>query len=464
MPIIPPLGILVIGIAIVLGLILVLRINAFFALLAAAVVVSLLAPGVPTVKIPRVAEALGVTAGKIGISIAMAAIIGKCMLESGAADRIALAFLRLFGEQRGGLALTASGFTLSIPVFFDTVFYLLFPIAKSMHRRTRRNYLKYVLAVAVGGNATHTLVPPTPGPLAVAGNLGVDLGIMILMGIIVGLPIALFGLWFASLLDQKYDLSHPPEYDDEDEVAKIPVQKLPSLFAASLPIVLPVVLIAAQTIVSQGAIGADASSRLVRASDWLAIWGNPNLALMLAAAVAVFVCWLQARSNPQPLGIAQLMEQSIIDAGPIILITAAGGAFGEMLKLANVTETVQLLVSDESAPLSGHVILWLAFAVASLLKFAQGSTTVAMITASSMLAAMLTNVSLPFDKVYIALAVGCGTMVGIWMNDSGFWILSKMSGLTPRETLKSWSLTAALSGFVGMLMLVLLSTAMPTIF
>jgi gluconate:H+ symporter, GntP family len=461
MPIISPLGILAIGIAIVLGMILLLRINAFFAMLTAAIAVSLLAPGDAAVKVSRVAEAFGTTVGKIGISIAMAAVIGKCMLMSGAADRIALAFLRLFGAHRGGLAMTASGFTLSIPVFYDTVFYLLFPIAKSMHRRTGKNYLKYVLAVGVGANPTHTLVPPTPGPLATAGNLGVDLGIMILMGIVVGLPVALFGLLIATWVDRRLVLSNPP-IDDELEIpANLPETKLPGLFAASLPIVLPVALIASNTIVSQLVVTAEGPSTWTRAADWLAIWGNPNLALMLAASVAVGVCWLQLRSKSQPVAMGRYMEDALADAGPIILITAAGGAFGEMLKAANVAEAIQAFTAQESEVPSGFAMLWLAFGVTSLLKFAQGSTTVAMITASGMLAAMLVDIALPFNKVYIAMAIGCGSMVGIWMNDSGFWIFTKMSGLTAREALKAWSLTVALAGMFGMAMVLTLAKFLP---
>jgi gluconate:H+ symporter, GntP family len=460
MPIVPPLGILVIGIVIVLGMILVLRLNAFFAMLTAAIVVSLLAPGAAAEKITRVAEAFGTTAGKIGISIAMAAVIGKCMLESGAADRIARAFLSLFGEKRGGLSLLSSGFTLSIPVFFDTVFYLLFPIAKSMHHRTRKNYLKYILAVGVGGNATHTLVPPTPGPLAAAGSLGVDLGIMMLVGVMVGIPVAVFGLWFASWLDRRLVLSNLPKHDDEVP-ADLPLSALPSLFAASLPIVLPVGLIGAQTIVSQLAVGPDGTSHWPRLADWLAVFGNPNLALMLSAGMAVWICRQHCRKSTKPVRISQLMEEALADAGPIILITAAGGAFGEMLKRANVAESIQGFAAGETQVVSGLAVLWLAFGVTSLLKFAQGSTTVAMITASGMLAAMLGDVSLGFHKVYVAMAIGCGTMVGIWMNDSGFWILTRMSGLTPREALKSWSLTVALSGLVGMSVTLLLATVMP---
>jgi GntP family gluconate:H+ symporter len=157
-----PLVILAIGIALVVGMIVVLRIHAFLALITAALVVSLLAPGEMAVKIGRVAEAFGSTAGKIGVVIAMAAVIGRCLIDSGAADRVVRMFMRLLGEKRAPLSLMTSGFVLSVPVFFDTVFYLLIPLARSMHRRTRQKYLLLILTMGAGASITHSLVPPRP--------------------------------------------------------------------------------------------------------------------------------------------------------------------------------------------------------------------------------------------------------------------------------------------------------------
>src|ERR1041385_7484287 len=180
-----PLLILLVGMATILGVILGLRVDSFLALIAPAIVVSLLAPGEPAAKIARVAEGFGRTAGTIGVVIALAAITGKAMMDSGAADRIVRAFIALLGEKRSATALCATGYVLSIPVFFDTVFYLLLPLARSGYTRTNRYYLKYLLAIAAGAGATHTLVPPTPGPLAIAGTLGADLGTNGMGGIVV---------------------------------------------------------------------------------------------------------------------------------------------------------------------------------------------------------------------------------------------------------------------------------------
>ncbi len=211
-----PLVILAIGIVTVVLMITLLRMNAFIALITSAMVVSLIAPGDPAEKVSlaekigRVAKEFGRTAGSIGIVIALAVVIGKCMMDSGAADRIVRGFLSLLGEKRSSTALMASGFVLSIPVFFDTVFYLLIPLARSMHRRTKKHYLKYAMAIVGGGVITHSLVPPTPGPLMMASTLGVDIGVMIIVGGLVALPCAVVGLLFAGWIDRRLKIQMRP--------------------------------------------------------------------------------------------------------------------------------------------------------------------------------------------------------------------------------------------------------------
>ncbi|HEX6987150.1 MAG TPA: SLC13 family permease, partial [Planctomycetaceae bacterium] len=221
-----PLLILALGIAIVLGMILVLRVNAFLALLTAAIVVSLLAPGETAGKIDRVAVAFGGAAKNIGIVIALAAVIGQCMMDSGAADRVVRAFLRLLGVKRSPWALLGSGYVLAIPVFFDTVFYLLVPLARSFYRRTGGQYLRCLLAIAAGGAVTHTMVPPTPGPLTIAANLDIDLGVMIGVGALVALPSAVVGLLFGSVLDRMMPVPMRP-LSDRPDVEPLPDSALP---------------------------------------------------------------------------------------------------------------------------------------------------------------------------------------------------------------------------------------------
>src|SRR3989449_2056105 len=172
----------------------------------------------------------------VGIVIALAAITGQAMLGSGAADRIVTGFLALLGEKRGATALCSTGYILSIPVFFDTVFYLLVPLARSMYGRTNRNYLKYLLAIAAGAGATHTLVPPTPGPLAIAGTFGVDLGTTVLVGAVVALPAAAAGLLFAGWPDPRMPAGPPASTAPGVSAAAAPTAPLPGLIPSLLPI------------------------------------------------------------------------------------------------------------------------------------------------------------------------------------------------------------------------------------
>ena len=241
-----PLIVLCVGIVTVLGLIIGFKLNAFLALIVAALVVSLLS-GAGSNSIGNVTKAFGGSAGGIGVVIAMAAIIGKCMLDSGAADRIVRASLDIFGEKKSGTALMGSGFLLAIPVFFDTVFYLLVPLARSLFRKTKTRYLYYLLAIGTGGAITHTLVPPTPGPLLVGANLGVDVGMMMMIGAAVALPAAIVGLMFSSLLDRIMPIPMRP-LGNSEEPDPIPEDHLPSLWLSLLPVILPVILISMGTI------------------------------------------------------------------------------------------------------------------------------------------------------------------------------------------------------------------------
>jgi H+/gluconate symporter-like permease len=544
-----PFLILFIGVAVVIGMIIGMRINAFVALITAALVVSFLSPGEIADKVSRVASAFGATAGGIGIVIALAAVIGKCLMDSGAADRVVQAFVNGTGEKRSSIALSGSGFVLSIPVFFDTVFYLLVPLARSLYRSTKKNYLKYVLAISAGAAVTHTLVPPTPGPLLMAQQLGVDLGTMIGVGALVGIPAAIVGLLFAGWLDKRMPIEmRPLPGEEESETVEISDRKLPGLFVSLLPILLPVVLIGMNTALEtkangeraaqitegdikdagalKAAIAAATEAPLlalkegrVHESDDLAaainealidrqafatgknlgrsnlalvenanrgaleavlpeavlarhvwdtparkaanvskLYGNANLALLLSAVIAIL---LYVRScKPSKTQFSDMLEHALMSGGLIILITAAGGAFGAMLAAAGIGEAIQAKFASAGASM-GISLLCLAFFISLVMKIAQGSTTVAVITASGMISAMLVGVDLSFHSVYLATAIGGGGLVGSWMNDSGFWIFSKMSGLTEAEALKSWTPLLAVLGVTAFLMSVLLSFVLP---
>ncbi len=487
--------------AVVLGGIVLLKVNAFLSLLAAALLVSFMVAGSPPDSatalrdpVVRVVDAFASTVGAIGIVIALAAVIGESMMRSGAADRIVRTFLAALGEKRAGTAMMSSGFVLSVPVFFDTAFYLLVPLARSLYRTTGRHYLKYLLAIGCGAVATHALVPPTPGPLFVANVFDVNLGVMILVGMLVALPAAIVGLAFGVFMDRRMPLTPGGEHAQEGESSEdgpvgVDETRLPGLGLALAPILLPILLITGNAVVKtlahQQLIAADPDARLLRGREltfallqaagdgstlaetfrWTNVLGNPNLALFFAAIIALIVLWTRRQHLTRP--IPQLVESALMSGGLIILITAAGGAFGGTLRAAGLGDAIQHLAESQVAGqgsttlLTGLPLLLLAFVLASVLKFAQGSSTTAMIVTSGMIAAMIDPASLAFNPVYVALAIGGGSLCGVWMNDSGFWIVAKMGGLTETQTLKAWTPAVAIVGTVSFIMVVLLAWLLP---
>jgi len=530
-----PLLILIIGVVVVIGLIIVLRVHAFIALITTAILVSLLAPGELSVKVTRVAEAFGSTVGAIGIVIALAAVIGTCLMESGAADRIVRAFLSVLGEKRSSWALMGSGFVLSIPVFFDTVFYLLIPLARSLHKRTHKNYMLYLMAICAGGCITHTLVPPTPGPLFIAAMFKIDLGLMILVGTMIALPTAIVALMVCGLINRYVDIPMR-SYSDGPEPEPMTDEQLPPLWLSFLPVLLPVILISSHTVanvfakaelvdlltnrltetavvaaedaetLAQDLVTASLVSPtddadglaeqlvsrkiggteqeagqlaqdLVRANlfatveaaprpaqdraNVTAVLGSPNLALLLSAVIAMgMMVW----KRKMPLKeLARKVDTSLMSGGVIILITAGGGAFGAMLREAGIQTMIEQRFSGGTQNV-GMMIFFVAFGVSAMLKFAQGSSTVAMITTSSMFAAMgVTSEMLGCNLVYLATAIGGGALVGSWMNDSGFWIISRMGVLTETEALKSWTVLLATLGITSFAFSLLFSRLLPLV-
>ena len=456
-----PLMILAVGMLTVILMIALLRMNAFIALITSAVVVSLLAPGDLAEKISRVAAAFGSTAGSIGIVIALAVVIGKCMMDSGAADRIVRSFLSLLGEKRSSTALMASGFVLSVPVFFDTVFYLLVPLARSMHRRTKKHYLKYAMAITAGGVITHCLVPPTPGPLVMADNLGIDIGALIMIGVLVALPAAIVGMFFSGWVDRRMNIQMRPLGGELSEPEPLRDGQLPGLLVSLLPIVLPVLLVSTNTIVRAIAEDTADDSALNQVAGIAAVLGDVNLAMLISAAIAMLM--LKSKRALTNAQLAKVVEVSLMSGGMIILITAAGGAFGAMLKTAQIGPAIEnLFKGNGGQPTGGLMLLGLGAFIASMIKIAQGSCTVAMITVSAMISAMLTSTeTLGYHPAYLATAIGGGSMIGSWMNDSGFWIFVKMTGLTEAEGLKSWTPQLAIVGFTAIVVSFILAMILP---
>ena len=388
--------------------------------------------------IQRITQEFGVTFGKIGLVIALACLIGRCLLASGAADRIVRAALSMVGEKGAPVAFLGSGFALGIPVFFDSLFLLAIPLAKAMWLKLRKNYLLLIVAIIAGGSMTHSLVPPTPGPLYVASALGINIGTMILAGLVVGLFTASAGYLYGVWLNRRMDIPFretPEAIEKLESHSAKETHELPSLFASLLPIVLPVLLIAGGTLIAQ----TEAATGL---KNFFKLLGDKNIALAIAAGLALFTL---ARHLKNKKEFTEQMQGALQEAGLIILICCAGGAFGAILLQTGIGPHLQSKVGE------GANSLWLlplAFLVTTVIRAAQGSATVAMITAVGIVGSFAVG-NLDYHPVYLALAIGCGSKPLPWMNDSGFWVISKMSGMTEKETLLTFTATLSIMGVTG---------------
>ena len=393
--------------------------------------------------VSRITSTIGEYCGKLAILIVAASIIGRCLLDSGAADRIVNSTLSLLGERMAPAAFVFSGFTLGIPVFFDTVFYLMIPLGKALRLRTGGNYLLYVLSIVAGGTMAHSLVPPTPGPLFIAEEFGVPIESMILGGCLVGLFSASIGMIYAFWINGRCEL---PLRDiaDVPAAAKPGDQNAPGLFASLVPIVLPVVLITGGSLLSKSGesfAGIAVSPDVARTIKTLS---EKNLALLISAAFAV-IMYVRAKS-PSRDQLSESLQHAIASAGPIILVTAAGGAFGRMMRQTSVAELLNDLPGT-----SPIMIIVAAFLVTTAVRTAQGSATVAMITSAGIFGGIVAGGAAGVDPLYVALAVGCGSKPIAWMNDSGFWVITRMSGMTEGEGLKYITPMTAIAGVAGLL-------------
>jgi len=498
-----PLFILLCGVLTVVGMIVFLRVNAFLSLVAAALVVSFLTPLGPDQfwddNIKDVSAAFGEMAGRVGILIAMGAIIGKCMLDSGAADRIIRFIIVLFGQRLIPAALLTAGYVVSIPVFYDTTFYLLVPIVRSVHKQIRKNYILCLMAVGLGATISHTLIPPTPGPVIVAETLQIPLGTMMIISLMVGTLTAIPAFIIAYTMDRLLPnpkIRFEEEGNDHPALSGTPPQEgnncptvggtthnsppsegqgwssegiggglpTPNLFWSFLPIIIPVVLIATRTTVEalEKAEVFTWNDNLLVLQNLVMLLGDPRFALILAAIVAMFVLFRSRGLTFESLG--KKIEEAVFEAGMIILITAAGGAFGATLRQAGIGERIQELFSGGGGELTGVGLLLLAFGTAAMIKTAQGSSTVAIITTAGIFAGILGAADmapLPFNTAYLAVAIGLGSCVTGWMNDSGFWLFCRMGGIRETDALKTWTVGLVFLGLSGLMIVLVLSWLLP---
>jgi gluconate:H+ symporter, GntP family len=447
-----PFLVLLFSVILLVILITKLRFHPFIALILAAIFVGFLTPELPAtvageaswvtaVELPMME--FGIMAGRIAWVIALAAVIGAAMMESGAAAKIVNVLLKKFGEKGAAFALLIAGFILSIPVFLDTVFFLLIPLGITLAQKTGKNFVLYVVAIAGGGVITHSLVPPTPGPLIMAETMGLDLGLVIVCGLLAGILPAVVVILMGSWQNKTFKIPLRVASNSQK-----PLQRPPSLLVSILPIIMPLIMISLASMVA--AFGEEVP-------PWIAFQGNKNIAMTVGTLIALYV-WARAQGlNARELwgGISRPLEIG----GLIILITSAGGAYGAMIGHSGIGEAIRYATDGFQV----HYIL-LAWIIAAVFKTAQGSGTVAMISAASIMTALAgTDIALPYHPVYLLLAMGFGSLFISWMNDSGFWVVSKMSGFSEKEGLQTWTLVLAAISLVGLAQVLMLAWLFPLI-
>ncbi|WP_323174576.1 gluconate:H+ symporter [Natrialba sp. PRR66] len=429
-----------------------LKLPAFIGLIISTFIVGIVAPGVPLEEIAsETATSFGDTFAGVGIPILMAAVIGKTMLESGAAERIIRSFTAITGEENGEYALFGSGFILAIPVFFGNVFYLLAPLARSMRARVGHSYSLFIVVICAAAATTHVFVPPTPGPLAVASEIDANLGTTILIGILVGAPTAvLSGLVYGKFISKRIEIplrdTMGTTTEELKEISQQRTSTLPGVLEASLPIVLAIVLVGAQTVTDTF---FAASTSFV---SFFAFVGDPNFALT-AAALASAITFYRSKSDDLEAWAEELTE-ALKEGGNIAAIVGAGGAFGGMLAAAGVGGYISNALQG-----LGFGLIVTAWIIAAAVRIAQGSATVAMLTTAGIVEPLVGQLSV--HPAYLVMAIGAGGNILSWYNDGGFWIITEIGGLTQAEALKTWTVVTTLIAIFGLVFTIAFSTVLP---
>jgi GntP family gluconate:H+ symporter len=389
-------------------------IHPFLALFVGAIVYGLMTGMSTALILKSIADGFGGVIGKIGLVILLGVIIGTFLEKTGGAVVIAKRILSWIGEKSVMLSMMVTGWFLSIPIFGDSAFVMMNPINKSLSYKSKVPFAATTVALTLGLTATHSLVPPTPGPIATAGILGADLGMVIFWGLIVSAIALIPCFFFVKYYVSKFHLA--PKIAELETESRI--KKYPTFGKATLPIVFPLLLIVLASVAAYPThpFGENTFASL------LIFIGSPVMALLIGAFLAFI---LPDKFEIKLLSSTGWIGDSLITAAPIIFITGAGGVFGMMLQNSGIAE----LVSSNMANINWG--LFLPFLMALALKTAQGSSTVAMITTASIVAPLMPVLGLDSDimKVFAVLAVGSGAIAVSHANDSFFWVMAQMTGM-----------------------------------
>jgi Gnt-I system low-affinity gluconate transporter len=452
------IGLVAFGVALLLFLIIVVRIQAFAALLLASMVVAVLG-GLPLAEIPAVIqEGMGRTLGYIAIVVGLGAMLGQLLQVSGGAERVARTLLGRLGEERAPWALGLTGLIVATPVFFDVALILFIPLVYGLARRSGRSLLYYAIPLLAGIAVAHSFIPPTPGPVAVASLIGADLGWVIAIGLLAGIPATVVGgIFFGRTIAGRIHLRVPeymlPEVNsgpaavgtESSSTGPAADAELPGFGLVLALIGVPLSLILLGT-VSRVTLG---DGHPVRAL--FAFLGHPFAALLVAALLAFWL--LGTRRGYSAEEVRKVATAGLEPVGMIILVTGAGGVFGNVLVAAGVGDALAGLMAGSAMP-----VVVLAFLIATVVRVAQGSATVAMVTAAGIVAPVIQAGSYPPPMLgALTIAIAAGATVLSHVNDSGFWLVSRFLGMSEAETLRSWTVMVTLVGLVGFVVALLVS-------
>lgn len=437
---------LFLGIAVMIILVMKTKTHTFIALLLAALIAGLVGKMGPAAAISAIQDGFGNTLKSTGIIIGLGVMMGGILEKTGAAERLAFTFIKLIGKGKEELALGITGWLVSIPVFADSAIVIFAPLCKAMSRVTGKSVVGLALALACGLQCTHVMVPPTPGPLTAAGMLGVDVGQMILAGALMSVPILLAALLYSnwvgkhiyqipnedgSFTRMEYKKEYLKTMDQLEQVMN--AKELPALLPAIAPILIPLVLILSKTVADFVGLEGGVAGTVIN------LVGSPIVALAIGTTLAVY--GLGSKIEKEKL--IGIMNDSIKDTGIIMLITGAGGALGNVIKVSGIGDVLGATVMAWSIP-----AILIPVIIGALMRLALGSATVAITTAAS-LAAPLVGV-LGVNPILLAQACCIGAIAFSYFNDSGFWVFNGMFGLTDiKDQLKCKSAVSMIMTGVG---------------
>ncbi|MBC5731817.1 GntP family permease [Pseudoflavonifractor sp. NSJ-25] len=417
-----------------------LKIHPFFALIATTVTFAVVSGMGMEEMLSAFTSGMGGTVADIGLVIALGTVTGALLEKSGAAETMAKTILKITGEKHAALGLAITGYFVSIPVFCDSAFVLLSPIAKRLSKDTRISMTTMAIAMCMGLHATHMFVPPTPGPLAVSGILSADLGQVILFGALVSIPVMLVGYFGAQLAGKKYYYL-PKEVGETQEQ-----QKLPSPVMAFLPILAPIALMLIKTI-------GDMCTWPEAVMGVMDILGTPAVALLVGLIIAAIGYHEIFPEDKTAWGFDGVFAEALRTAGQIVLIVGAGGAFSSVLKASPLqdilTETFSGLAIGILAP----------FLIGFLFRTCVGSATIAMVTAATMIVPLLDILGFasPMGRIIAMLACAAGGLMVFHGNDDFFWVTATTSEMDTSVAYKTIPLISVLQSLTALVCVFLLS-------